>query len=477
MAGRRRGSRGRRSVFVAVLICGVGVWWSAHRSAPVASATRPFDSINLTRLTTTGTARLAAMSNDGRYVAHVTAKGGQLSLLLRQVATTSNVEIVPPAEVRYIGVAFSPDGNHIYYATYAPGKNIGLLYQVPVLGGGSRLILEDVDTVVSFSPDGKEFAFVRGFPDEGKSAVMVASADGSKQRAIATRKRPLRFPLAGGRMVARRPVHRRHRRQTPHNSAGTSSSSTSRPDRSRCCRRPTGGRSAASRGFPTAAAFLPPRRSQPPASRRARCFSSAIHRVRRDGITNDLSTYFGLSVAPDGRSFVCIRNERLATIWTMPLNDASDGRRPSPPTRGPTTGSRDFVESRRADRLYDRRERQSRHLDHAGGRVAPGAAHVAQGQDVRRASRRTASTSCFVSDRDGGLRAWRMGLDGSGATRLSPDQIARGRVYRSARRQMGLLQRTSLVSRGVCRLTAVRPRPRSLQISVEVARAVAVRFP
>ena len=64
------------------------------RRATRPSATRPFDAINLTRLTTTGTAGLAAMSRDGRYVAHVSTKDGKQSLWLRQIATTSNVEIV-----------------------------------------------------------------------------------------------------------------------------------------------------------------------------------------------------------------------------------------------------------------------------------------------------------------------------------------------------------------------------------------------
>ena len=113
---------------------------------------------------------MAAISGDGRYVAHVSAKGGQQSLWLRQVATTSNVEIVPSAEVRYVGLTFSPDGNYIYYTTYNAGTNLGLLYQIAVLGGGARLIVEDIDTAVSFSPDGKRFAFLRGYPDERASA-------------------------------------------------------------------------------------------------------------------------------------------------------------------------------------------------------------------------------------------------------------------------------------------------------------------
>ena len=38
-------------------------------------------------------------------------------------------------------------------------------------------------------------------------------------------------------------------------------------------------------------------------------------------LTNDLSSYSGLGVAPDGSSFVAIRNERRAAIWTMAAND------------------------------------------------------------------------------------------------------------------------------------------------------------
>jgi hypothetical protein len=45
------------------------------------------------------------------------ADSGQQSLWLRQVATTSNVQIVPPAEVQYVGMTFSHDGNYLYYAT------------------------------------------------------------------------------------------------------------------------------------------------------------------------------------------------------------------------------------------------------------------------------------------------------------------------------------------------------------------------
>lgn len=34
---------------------------------------------------------------------------------MRQVATTNDIEIVPPAENIYRGLAFSPDGNYVFY--------------------------------------------------------------------------------------------------------------------------------------------------------------------------------------------------------------------------------------------------------------------------------------------------------------------------------------------------------------------------
>src|SRR5687768_352157 len=57
-------------VLLAVAMIGGGYLWLGRASAPSEPDSRPFDAINLTRLTTTGTAGLAAMSRDGRYVAH-----------------------------------------------------------------------------------------------------------------------------------------------------------------------------------------------------------------------------------------------------------------------------------------------------------------------------------------------------------------------------------------------------------------------
>lgn len=163
------------------------------------SALRPagsFDQLEINRLTHTGKELIAAISGDGRYVAHVVGDAAEQSLWIRQTGTTSDVQIVPPAAVRYDGVAFSPDQNYVYYNSYARNASRANLYQLPVLGGTPRQILEDVDTPVCFSADGRQFIFQRGFPSRGEFAVMAANIDGTSERTVKLRKAPEFYPTS-----------------------------------------------------------------------------------------------------------------------------------------------------------------------------------------------------------------------------------------------------------------------------------------
>src|SRR5262249_23214814 len=54
--------------------------------------------LKIQRLTTSGRASDAAISPDGKYVAHVKTGAGQQSLWLRQVTTPSDTQIVPPSQ-------------------------------------------------------------------------------------------------------------------------------------------------------------------------------------------------------------------------------------------------------------------------------------------------------------------------------------------------------------------------------------------
>jgi Tol biopolymer transport system component len=145
---------------LALVLAGVGYAiykWTAKQSKPALS----FQSAKFTRLTSTGKASDAAISPDGKYVAHVKSEAGQQSLWLRQVATTSDTQIVPPSQQFYYGITFSKDGNYIYYALGETNNTARTLYQVPVLGGASRKLIENVTSPVSLSPDGTRLALSR----------------------------------------------------------------------------------------------------------------------------------------------------------------------------------------------------------------------------------------------------------------------------------------------------------------------------
>ncbi|MGB9181877.1 MAG: protein kinase [Pyrinomonadaceae bacterium] len=144
--------------------------------------------MQVTQLTTSGKSLDAVISPDGKYVAHVIDDGSKQSLWVRQVATASNVPIVPPAEVTYQGVAFSPDTTFIYFNMW-DRQSVGAIYQVPVVGGAApRKVINDVLGGISISPDSKRIACVRGYAKENAAALIVANTDGSNEKILSTTK-------------------------------------------------------------------------------------------------------------------------------------------------------------------------------------------------------------------------------------------------------------------------------------------------
>ncbi|MBZ5515009.1 MAG: serine/threonine-protein kinase [Acidobacteriia bacterium] len=142
--------------------------------------------MKIVRLTQSGKAMDVAISPDGQYVVYVLQEGEKQSLNVRQVATGSDVQILPPDVVSFAGLTFSPDGNYIYFVRSDKSTLLySYLFQMPVLGGTPRQLVRDIDAPISFSPDGKQFAFVRGIPDKNEAHLLVAQADGSGERLLA----------------------------------------------------------------------------------------------------------------------------------------------------------------------------------------------------------------------------------------------------------------------------------------------------
>ena len=149
--------------------------------------------MSMEKLTDSGRVKLATISFDGHYLFNVHDDGqGTQSLWMRHIVTGSNKEILAAVETRYTGLTVSPDDSYVYFVRIEPQRpDLGLLYQIPVLGGTPRLLVTDVDSAVSFSPDGKQIVFLRNSTADGDSKLIITDANGSNERVLA------KLPLPG----------------------------------------------------------------------------------------------------------------------------------------------------------------------------------------------------------------------------------------------------------------------------------------
>ena len=424
---RENGSKKLLATSLAVVlaaIAGFGIYkFTGHTSKPV---TIPFQNIHLTRLTNTGKSRVAAISPDGKYVVHVIEDAGKQSLWVRQVTTANNVQIVPPAEVVYFGMTFSGDGNYVYYVTAGKNETQALLYQVPVLGGTPRKLVEDVDDPIALSPDGAQIAFARFYPPKGTDDLTVGKADGSDQHVVASRKLPARYAASWFGL-----------------SAGPSWS----PD----------GRTIATLAFESAGVAQWALVGVPVPGGAEKTISS--HRWSGSGrvvwlgdgsglvldasdqssslqpqlwyvaypggearrITNDLNRYFGVSLTADSSALVTVQSEVSSSIWSVPHGDAASARRLTSGS-GTSEGLNGVVSLPNGGVLYT--SKASGHSDiwtmNADG-SSPAQLTVNAGNNAGPAVSADGRTVVFFSDRDGHQNIWSMNIDGS-----SPKQITHG---------------------------------------------------
>jgi Tol biopolymer transport system component/DNA-binding winged helix-turn-helix (wHTH) protein len=165
-------------VVVAIAIVGLILW----RDGRSQSMTAGFSTIQAQKLEGVHTRESVALSPDGRYVAYARMNGQMSSLHLRQVANAGEVEILAPRKTNYVGLTFSPDGDELYFVSNIEGNpHYRSLYRMPALGGPTQKLIEDIDSPVSFSPNGQRFVFARFRAATSTLELRMANADGSAE--------------------------------------------------------------------------------------------------------------------------------------------------------------------------------------------------------------------------------------------------------------------------------------------------------
>ena len=295
----------------------------------------------LQRLTTSGKASDAAISPDGKYVAHVKNDAGQQSLWLRQVMTTSDTQIVPPSPQSYAGITFSKDGDYIYYRLGEPNLSArtiyqanllggATLYQVNLLGGASRKIIENVASPVTLSPDGTRLAFLRKNVPRGETALVVANANGTGERQVAVRKSPNNFSDGGpswspdGKLIALGVTNRDAARPSGAASTVIAVEVESGVERQITSQKWPPGTVGQVAWLADGSGLLSLVFDPGPRSVQIWQISYPGDETRK--VTNDLNNYSRLSLTADSRAIVTVQTEGTSTIWVAPQGDAGRAR-------------------------------------------------------------------------------------------------------------------------------------------------------
>jgi len=173
-----------------------GLWFAQSKNlnhtVPLLSA--PF---SLETLTTNGKTHHAVISPDGKNVIYTQGAGNdKQSVWLRQMDSGNNVEIIPPSDDFYYGLALSPDGNFLYFVR-RPRLQKGRfdIFRVSIFGGIPQKILSQAEGWISISPDGTRISFVRcaSRNDENCSLFIADSLDGKNEKKLVSRPRPFRI--------------------------------------------------------------------------------------------------------------------------------------------------------------------------------------------------------------------------------------------------------------------------------------------
>jgi len=378
-----------------------------------------FETMKVTRITSDGKSRVAVISPDGKYVVHAVTANGLQSLWTLQLASRSEVQIVPPAEVVYHALSFSPDGNYVFYIS-APQKIFlyKTLYQVPVLGGAPRTIKADVDSPVAFSPDGSRFAYVRVTGDKDRVDLFTNNAEGSDERLISTRKmQEMYFPLS----------------RLAWSADGKSIILAARADQARSALVEvplTGGpeKVLTTRNFQWIAdpvwlsdysglVFT----ASEPGSNSEQLWLLPFPAGEARRITNDPNSYRDVSLSADSRTIIATKGETTSNLWLAPEGKAELARRI-------TSNDKDYdgfdglawTPDGRIVFASDRSGNSDLWITRADGSDIRQLTH-GEGSNYNPSVSRDGRTIVFISTRSGTELIWKMDIDGGNPVQVTRD--------------------------------------------------------
>ncbi|HMQ02878.1 MAG TPA: winged helix-turn-helix domain-containing protein [Pyrinomonadaceae bacterium] len=190
--GRGETPRAKGAYFLMIFgVCAIGIVAFAAVSYSLRDQVPRFDTSSstrtrITKLTETGKVLHVAVAPDGSRIGYVFHENGRSRIVVSDIETGVEKEIVEPSETILEQITFAPDGKSILYAQRRSTYFQATLFQLPVDGGIPKQIVSDVGTRPTFSPDGNSFAFLRFKRGHEHSDLVIAKLSGTEQTLLSS---------------------------------------------------------------------------------------------------------------------------------------------------------------------------------------------------------------------------------------------------------------------------------------------------
>ena len=380
-------------------------------------ATEPplsFENITLRKLSQTNNVVYAHISPDGKSVAYNMIEENEMrSLWIRRVTDKNALQLLPPQPVFFWGgMTISRDGSQIFYITANRNAPHGTLYRISSLGGAPRKLVETVNDLGSLSPDGSRVLYVRY--GERIQLLSANSADGSDERLIYTGApnqifRDPHYSLDGESIYFIRfeNINGKEFWSLVEISADGGDERVILPPRepriSEIAVLKDG--SGLLLNATDAVSNLPQLYHLDPAT------------GEEKRLTNDLNSYFGISVSDDCRTIVSAQRHFMRDIWVTPDDSTGNFRRLT--NESNVYSSAVWTPDGRI--VYDAVDNNRPHIWIINGDgSSPQQLTPNDSSDFEPRVSHDGRYIVFTSDRTGEQKVWRMNIDGSNLQMLTP---------------------------------------------------------